>query len=87
MMSLVLCTQNGKKNTITLSKSLLKLMNIFRSTMLIAHFLFVFFLSSALDAESERVVQDALDKATKGEKIFSSQAVLKLLLTSDTYTK
>lgn len=28
----------------------------------------IFFLHSALDAESERVVQDALDKVTKGKR-------------------
>lgn len=28
----------------------------------------IFFLYSALDAESERVVQDALDKVTKGKR-------------------
>lgn len=30
------------------------------------------FVCSALDAESERVVQDALDKVTKGENCFNS---------------
>ena len=31
-------------------------------------YVYIYFLFSALDAESERVVQDALDKVTKGKR-------------------